>query len=82
MKEYFKALQCGSPEDIELIRFNLLNDPNKTRRGPKDDALRSNMKNYNNEFPLYIASKYNNINVIKVLHQGGLVNNKIIFKKM
>ena len=70
VKEFFNAIKCGSPEDTEFIKQCLLEDPNKTRRGPKDDALRSNMNNFNSEFPLYLASKYNNLNVIRILFDG------------
>lgn len=69
-RNYFAAIQRGSPEDLDFIKLSLAQDPKKLSRHPSDKALRSNMSNYNQEFPLYIASKNNHIDIIHLLHQG------------
>jgi flagellin-specific chaperone FliS len=80
IKDFFSALYQGSPEDILYIKNILKNDPKKNLRGPKDLTRMGNITNFNKEFPLYIASKNNNIKIIKILYEG-LIQNKLILRK-
>lgn len=70
VRNYFSALQRGSPGDLSFIKSCLSDDPRKFSRAPGDSSLRSNMLNFNHEFPLYTASKNNHPDIIRVLHEG------------
>ena len=67
---YFKALKQGNEDDIDFIKTVLLTDPRKTICGPLDDLRRSNMTGFGEEFPMYIAAKYNNAELLLILIKG------------
>ena len=66
---FFDALKNMKPEDFDFVEDAIRNDPKKNSLGPLDKKRRANMCNYNGEFPLYIACKYNHVRVIQLLCQ-------------
>lgn len=66
---FFEALKNMNPDDFEFVEKALEKDPKKNSLGPLDKRRRSNMVNYKGEFPLYLASKYNHIRTIELLHK-------------
>ena len=66
---YFEALKNMNPDDFDFVETALQKDPKKNSLGPLDVRRRANMVNYKGEFPLYLASKYNHIRTIELLHK-------------
>ena len=74
INKYFEALTRSSPSDIQFIKDSLLTDPRKMMRAHNDITRRSNINNFNGEFPLYVAAKTNNDILIDILKKGYQIN--------
>jgi hypothetical protein len=70
LKRYFEAIKRGHEEDIQFLKKSLEEDPNRLVLDSLHPKRRANVVNYNGEFPLYCAAKYNNIGVLFLLTKG------------
>lgn len=68
LKRYFEAIKRGNFEDTEFIESSLVNDPMRFKYDCKHQLRRANIINFDGEFPLYVAAKYNNLRVLHILH--------------
>ena len=69
-RKYFRSIQRGAAKDIEFIRKCLEEDPKSNIYSNNHVQRRGNIKNLNGEFPLYVATKYNHIQILKILKSG------------
>ena len=69
IKKYFEAIKQSSPQDIKFIKDAILTDPRQLSCGNEHSSRRTNVKNFDGEFPLYLASKYNHVFLLDFLIQ-------------
>ena len=69
-RKYFEALKRSSQEDLLFVSQSLQEDPKRMSFDDKHPCRRSNLVNFDGEFPLYLATKYNNLEMLKILFKG------------
>jgi hypothetical protein len=78
-RKFFQSLKRGGTKDIEYIKESLSKKSKDNNHSDKHLLRRGNTKNLNGEFPLYVAAKYNHIQILKILLNGLFLKHKIIF---
>jgi hypothetical protein len=60
-------LTRGSPQDIQKVRFFILNDPKKHMYDPGSQQLVCNRMDVNGKTPLYVACREGNLELVRTL---------------
>lgn len=67
VRRFFEYASRGQPKDVRRMIKELTNDTKKHMWSKNDPQHLINIKNIYGQTPLYVACKYGNLNIVKLL---------------